>query len=120
MIESKHSLLGPIALLLDPYGRQARLYPALIVILPIALLIGTWFPALWSTWAALVSLASSFGLILLLSQVARDRGKQGEPELYRTWGGKPSVAVLRLATRREARSILQAARKVIEDATKGG
>jgi len=95
MIESKHSLLSPVALLLDPYGRQARLYPALIVILPIALLIGTWFPALWSTWAALVSLASSFGLILLLSQVARDRGKQREPELYRAWGGKPSVAALR-------------------------
>jgi hypothetical protein len=96
MIESKHSnLLGPIAQVFDPYGRQARLYPALIVILPIALLIVVWFPALWSMWGALGSLASSCGLILLLAQVARDRGKKLEPNLYERWGGKPSVVLLR-------------------------
>jgi hypothetical protein len=96
MIESKHnSLLGPVAQILDPYARQARLYPALIVILPIALLIVVWFPALWTTWGALISLASSFGLIVFISQVARDRGKRREPELYQAWGGKPSVALLR-------------------------
>jgi hypothetical protein len=95
MIESKHNLFGPVTQLLDPYGRQARLYPALITIFPVVLLIVVWFPALWSTWGALVSLASSFGLILLLSQIARDRGKRLESGLYKTWGGKPSVALLR-------------------------
>jgi hypothetical protein len=44
MIESKHNPLGAITQLLDPYARQARLYPALIVICPIALLIMVWFP----------------------------------------------------------------------------
>ena len=96
MIESKHSnLLGPVAQVFDPYARQARFYPALIVILPIALLVVAWFPALWTTWGALASLASSFGLMLLLAQVARDRGKRLEPHLYQGWDGKPSVSLLR-------------------------
>jgi hypothetical protein len=95
MIESKHNILSPVIQLLDPYGRQARLYPALIAIFPVALMIVVWFPTLWSTWGALVSLASSFGVILLLSQIARDRGKRREPELYKVWDGKPSVVLLR-------------------------
>ncbi|MGD0640162.1 MAG: hypothetical protein ABSC22_05385 [Roseiarcus sp.] len=95
MTELKPNILGAAAQLLDPYGRQARLFPALLVILPAVSLILVWFPALWSILGALVSLASSFGLILLLSQIARDRGKRLEPELYKSWGGKPSVALLR-------------------------
>lgn len=95
MIESKHNPLIAITQLLDPYSRQARLYPALIVICPMALLIVVWFPALWTTLGVVASVASSFGLSLLLSQVARDRGKRLEPALYESWGGKPSVALLR-------------------------
>jgi hypothetical protein len=96
MIESKHNnLLGPVAQVFDSYARQARLYPALIVILPVALLVVVWFPALWTTWGALTSLASSFGIMLLLAQVARDRGKRLEPYLYQKWDGKPSVSLLR-------------------------
>jgi hypothetical protein len=59
------------------------------------LLILVWFPALWTLWGTLVTVATSCGAILLLSQIARDRGKQREPELYAAWGGKPSVAMLR-------------------------
>src|SRR5262249_33516371 len=44
---------------------------------------------------ALASLASTFGLMLLLAQVARDRGKRLEQHLYDGWGGKPSVVLLR-------------------------
>src|ERR1700745_4199329 len=96
MIESKHNnLLGPLAQVFDPYVRQARLYPALIAFLPAALLIVVWFPALWTTLGALASLASSFGLMLLIAQIARDRGKKLEQALYDGWGGKPSVALLR-------------------------
>lgn len=95
MIESKHNALDTISQFLDPYARQARLYPALIVICPIALLIVVWFPALWTTLGLVASVASSFGLSLLLSQAARDRGKQLEQWLFDSWGGKPSVALLR-------------------------
>src|SRR5229473_2779149 len=85
---------------LDPYSRQARLAPALVVIVPVVLLVMVWFPASWSVWGALVSVACSCGLMFLLSQIARDRGKQKEPDLYAGWGGKPSVALLRHRDRR--------------------
>jgi hypothetical protein len=85
---------------LDPYARQARLGPALVVIVPMVLLIMVWFPASWSVWGALVSVACSCGLMFLLSQIARDGGKQKEPGLYAGWGGKPTVALMRHRDRR--------------------
>jgi hypothetical protein len=94
-MELKASTLGSLSDLVDPYGRQARLFPALITIAPAPLLVIAWFPALWTTLGILVSLASSFGLMLLMSQLGRDRGKSREGELYKLWGGKPSVALLR-------------------------
>jgi hypothetical protein len=97
MTESKHNLGGAVAHLLDPYSRQARLQPALIVVVPVAILIVVWFPALWSVWGLVLTVASSCGITLLLSQIARDRGKRLEPKLYAAWGGKPSVAMLRHA-----------------------
>jgi len=99
-MEFKASALGPLSDLIDPYGRQARLFPALITIAPVVLLVAVWFPALWSTLGILVSLASSLGLVLLLAQLGRDRGKRGERKLYESWGGKPSVALLRHADSR--------------------
>jgi hypothetical protein len=33
--------------------------------------------------------------VLLLAQLGRDRGKRCEGEFYKSWGGKPSVALLR-------------------------
>jgi hypothetical protein len=100
VMELKTNAFGSLADLADPYGRQARLFPALITIAPAALLIVAWFPALWSTLGVLVSLAASFGLMLLLSQIGRDRGKRCESDLYRAWGGKPSVTLLRHRDRR--------------------
>jgi hypothetical protein len=95
VMEFKANTLGPLSDLVDPYGRQARLFPALITIAPVALLVVAWFPALWTMLGVLVSLASSFGLVLLLAQLGRDRGKRCEGGLYKSWGGKPSVALLR-------------------------
>ena len=100
MIELKHSLAGTAALLLDPYSRQARLQPALMVVVPAAILIVVWFPALLSVWGVVLTVASGCGITILLSQIARDRGKRREPELYAAWGGKPSVALLRRADKR--------------------
>ncbi len=94
-MELKASALGPLSDLIDPYGRQARLFPALIAILPAALLLVAWFPSLWTTLGVLVSLATSLGVRLLFSQLGRDRGKRCEKRLYQSWGGKPSVSLLR-------------------------
>lgn len=81
--------------ILDPYARQARLAPALIVLLPAILLIMGWFPASWTMWGAIISVAASCGFIFFLAQIARDRGKRLEPRLFAQWGGKPSVALMR-------------------------
>jgi hypothetical protein len=100
MVGSKTNYFGSLSDVIDPYGRQARLYPALIAIFPVALLIVAWFPALWTTFGILISLATSFGLVLLLSQLGRDRGKRCEPLLHQSWGGKPSVVLLHHADTR--------------------
>ena len=84
-----------LAQIVDPYARQARLAPALCAIFPIAILIFVWFPALQSLLGGVVSLACSFGIILWVSQIARDAGKRREPALFAMWGGKPSVTLLR-------------------------
>jgi len=97
MTELKHNVGASLAQLLDPYSRQARLQPALIVAVPVAILIAIWFPTLWSALGIVLTLASTCGVALLLSQLARDRGKQLEPRLFASWGGKPSVTLLRHA-----------------------
>jgi hypothetical protein len=84
-----------VSQVLDPYARQARLAPALIVLLPLILLVMVWFPASWTLWGTIISVACSCGLIFLLAQIARDRGKRLEPALFAGWGGKPSVALMR-------------------------
>jgi hypothetical protein len=92
--------LGLASQVFDPYARQARLAPALITLFPVALLLAVWLPALQSILGGLVSLAAAFGILLWFSQIARDEGKRKEPELYRQWGGKPSVAMLRASDTR--------------------
>jgi hypothetical protein len=82
-------------LIKDSYDRKARLYPALLVIVPLALTIGLAaslkLPALESVGATLASCGGAF----LLTQLARDAGKRREPVLMASWGGLPSVAILR-------------------------
>jgi hypothetical protein len=81
--------------LLDPYTLRARLIPALLAGLPIAISFVAWFPE------RLTTLGIVFGLVVLLagttvlSQVARDCGKKLQPGLFEEWGGLPSVVLLR-------------------------
>jgi hypothetical protein len=78
---------------LDRYTVQARLVPALIVALPIALaavvVVGT---VVWATVAGVVAWA---GGTAVLAQLGRDGGKRKEPALFASWGGKPTVVRLR-------------------------
>lgn len=79
----------------DKYAFNARIVPALIVLLPIGLSLATLFPNKFAGWDIIVWLGTSAGLAIFLEQLARDRGKRKEPELYRLWGGKPSTRMLR-------------------------
>ena len=81
--------------LFDPYDRKARLAPALLCGLPLFVSVVLLIPEVGAIWAAVGGLALYCGGATFLAQVGRDRGKALEPKLYATWGGKPSVAMLR-------------------------
>ncbi|MCP3670149.1 MAG: hypothetical protein GY814_06885 [Gammaproteobacteria bacterium] len=79
----------------DPYERKARLYPGLICLFPILVTVSINYPKVYSTLSGFVALAAAVGILQLISHLARDRGKRLEPSLYETWGGMPSVVILR-------------------------
>ena len=79
----------------DPYNRKARLQPALLVLLPVFLIALLTLPEIKTIWSAPIGLLIYCGGAMWLTQAARDRGKLLEPELFKFWGGKPSIALLR-------------------------
>jgi len=81
----------------DAYSLKARIYPALLAMLPLILAVITIFPAVIS-----INLSKSIiltllllGLLYLMSNLARFRGKLAEPKLLERWGGWPSTILLR-------------------------
>jgi branched-subunit amino acid ABC-type transport system permease component len=81
--------------LTDTYARQARLYPALLAGAPlVAIAVGVYGQRL-EPKAGLITLLASFGVIYLLTNVARELGKRIEEVLYASWGGKPTTQLLR-------------------------
>jgi hypothetical protein len=83
----------------DAYTIRARLRPALIVILPVALVVLTFFPNDLTTLGLLVSVIVVCGGTYLLSQIGRNMGKSKEDLLFTQWeGGKPTTRILRHST----------------------
>jgi hypothetical protein len=80
---------------LDEYTKNARLKPAFLVVLPIALTVAVLGFKQSATEGTIFGVATSLGFTFLLSQLVRDRGKAREPWLFNRWGGKPSTAMLR-------------------------
>lgn len=81
--------------LTDAYERKARLYPALLALSP--LIVGI---ALYTDWfkfdvSSAVFLAAIAGILFWLAGKSRDAGKAVEKRLVSTWGGMPSVTLLR-------------------------
>jgi hypothetical protein len=87
--------LSSMEQLFDPYERKARLFPGLLVALPLAMtvlfLVGSVEPLL----KVALSLMVSCGMPFLLSSIARDAGKRVEARLFIKWGGMPSTQLLR-------------------------
>ncbi|WP_334598286.1 hypothetical protein [Pseudomonas alvandae] len=79
----------------DPYERQARLYPALLALSPIIVTAMALYGDKLGLISGVVSLLVACGLLHLLSDYARSRGKEKEQALWRKWGGAPSTQVLR-------------------------
>ena len=81
--------------LTDPYERKARLYPALLALLPGIILI-----ALYTDWISFevenaLYIAVAAAVAFWLTGKSRDLGKAVERRLYAEWGERPSVTLLR-------------------------
>jgi hypothetical protein len=88
-------LVAGLSLLTDGYERKARLYPALLLFMPIALVVGCGLGKSISSTEAAVGLFVTCGGLLLLAQIARDAGKGKERALFLKWDGIPSVSIFR-------------------------
>jgi hypothetical protein len=79
----------------DPYDKKARVFPGLLVVLPILV------PILWifgpknPYLTALLALCTSCGVLYWLANIARNRGKAIEEKLVAKWGGMPTTQLLR-------------------------
>lgn len=79
----------------DPYDRQARLYPALLCLLPLLAVVVLLYAPNVSALTGVVTLAVSCGGLFLMTNICREMGKRLENRLYREWGGKPTTQLLR-------------------------
>jgi hypothetical protein len=97
MTESSGSggLIAGLNLITDGYERKARLYPALLLFVPVAVVVGCGLGTSVSRAEAVCGLLVSCGGLLLLAQIARDAGKKKERILFERWGGIPSVCIFR-------------------------
>jgi hypothetical protein len=89
------SPLNGLTLITDSYERKTRLYPALLVLMPVAVVAACGLGANISVLKAVCGIVVTFGGLLLMAQVARDAGERKEPLLFNAWGGMPSAAMLR-------------------------
>jgi hypothetical protein len=87
--------MSMFSLIIDGYERKARLYPALLLLMPIAMIALAASATKLSVLEGLGGAAVGCGGAFFLSQFARDAGKKGEKALFEKWGGMPSVAVFR-------------------------
>lgn len=74
-------------LLTDPYDRQARATPALMVVLPLLFPIVAQYGLKHPALTAILAVMSSCGAVYTLSSIARGRGKVLETKLVAEWGG---------------------------------
>lgn len=81
--------------LFDTYSRQARLTPALFVLLPALASIAIWLPDIYTLTVGLVSLLTTCGALIFLANVARYQGRRIQKRLYKKWSGEPSTRFLR-------------------------
>ena len=99
MTESASSGFGGLTaglnLITDGYERKARLYPALLLFMPVAVVVGCGLGTSVSRAEAVCAVVVSCGALLLLAQIARDAGKRKERSLFDRWGGVPSVCIFR-------------------------
>ena len=79
----------------DPYSRRARLYPGLIVTLPISILTVVLITSRPTWWSAAVVVIGASGAAYFGSQLVRSAGRGKQSALWASWGGAPTTQLLR-------------------------
>lgn len=79
----------------NTYERKARLYPALLVLVPVIGMVAGVYGVALELKVAAVGLLASFGVFYLGASIVRELGKRIEDSLFEEWGGKPTTQLLR-------------------------
>jgi hypothetical protein len=79
----------------DEYDLRARVFPALLVTLPIVALVVASVPSARSRPGAGIGTLIEGAALYFLARIARDRGVKVQPRLFDRWGGPPTTRMLR-------------------------
>ncbi|MBI1349461.1 hypothetical protein GC163_24615 [bacterium] len=105
--------MAEIASPLDEYTLRARLAPSLVVVVIPVMGLLCWLPT-FSTTQLTLTAALTTVLMVLFSQFGRDQGRLLQPVLYTSWGGQPSVQLLRFRSNLLAKETRERYRRQLE------
>jgi hypothetical protein len=83
------------ALISDPYERAARLYPALLALLPLLIVLAVTSVFSKPLVTQLLTLSGACGAAYLVANISRMLGKAREEKMFAKWGGVPTTQLLR-------------------------
>jgi hypothetical protein len=81
--------------LLDPYDLKARLFPGLLVLMPVIAFIALNWGSKHPVTTALASIMLACGGPYALASAVRTWGQRAQARLYARWGSQPSTLLLR-------------------------
>ncbi|HJV88291.1 MAG TPA: hypothetical protein VJ698_22670 [Noviherbaspirillum sp.] len=81
--------------LVDPYDLRARLFPALLALVPAFVLIVCVYGEKATLGSALITIPASCGCLFWLARVARNAGISIQKKQWARWGGSPTFIYLR-------------------------
>lgn len=77
------------------YSFRARVRPVLFASVPVAIVLWVWTYDLLAAGSWLISFAVAAGVPFALGEKAADAGRRRQPDLWASWGGAPTVKILR-------------------------
>lgn len=87
--------MSDILSIFSHYELKARMFPALLTILPFGLSILIWYPELISIESSVLIILVLMASLFFLAKMAREQGKKVQSKLLQEWGGFPSTVFLK-------------------------
>jgi hypothetical protein len=81
----------------DKYNMRARIFPAVVLVLPLWIGVCAWFPFDNKLFSGGLMSLGAVALAFIVSDWVRRRGKFIQDDLFQSWGGLPSVLMLSFA-----------------------